>query len=344
MAHKPSFPHDAFVAQGLDGSLSEAEWDAWKEEAGEEELKRIIAAVDQFEVPATRTKTEAWDQLSTKIQDEQIFAVVDQWEVPATKTKTEAWAQFAATIEEKNTETAKVRSMTPMRWVASIAAVVVILFGVGYLMRDTSVNYSTNIGEKLSVRLPDNSEVILNANSSLSFDPDSWDEKRYVSLDGEAYFKVEKGQTFTVGTDQGSVSVLGTEFNVQDRPEVWAVQCYHGKVEVKASTESIILTAGESTELESKQLKALNFEPNENQIWLNDFVAFDDVQLQEVVAELERQYKIEVVWPTDLDPTSSYSGGFPHNNLTSALQLVFGPSNYLAKLEGGEKVYLSPIQ
>lgn len=342
MAHIPSFPHDAFLAKWLEGELSETEWNAWKEEAGEEELNRIIASVDQLEIPATRTKAEAWEEFSTKLQDEQIFATVDQWEVPATRTKTEAWGQFAATLDEKDTKTATVRKMSPMRWASSIAAAVIILLGVGYLFRDTSVNYSTQVGQKLSVKLPDNSEVILNANSSLSFDPDSWDEKRFVSLDGEAYFEVEKGQTFTVGTDQGTVSVLGTRFNVQDRPEKWAVQCYSGKVEVKAKAESIILTAGQSTELVAKSLKPLTFEPNESQMWVNDFVAFEETPLKEVVFELERQYSIEVVWPAELDPIRSYTGGFPHDDLDAALKLVFGPSNYLAKLEGDRKVFLSP--
>ncbi|MFK7922931.1 MAG: FecR family protein [Bacteroidia bacterium] len=342
MAHIPSFPHDAFLAKWLAGELSETEWNAWKVEAGEEELNRIIATVDQLEVPTSRTKAEAWEQFAAKLQDEQIFAAVDQWDVPAIRTKTEAWEQFAATLEEKNTETAKVRKMSPMRWVSSIAAAVIILLGVGYLLRDTTVNYNTQVGEKLSVLLPDNSEVILNANSSLSFDPDSWDEKRFVTLDGEAYFEVEKGQTFTVGTDQGTVSVLGTRFNVQDRPEKWSVQCYSGKVEVKAKTESIILTAGQSTELANKSLRPLTFEPNESQMWVNDFVAFEATPLNEVVVELERQYNIEVVWPSELDATKSYTGGFPHNDFDSALKMVFGPSNYLAKLEGGRKVYLSP--
>lgn len=311
MAHTPSFPHDSFLAKWLAGELTDAEWNAWKEEAGEEELQRIINTVDQWEVPATRTKDEAWAQFAAGLQD----------------------------IEEKSTP---VRSLRPLRWI-SVAAAVIVLTGVAYLFRDTTQTYTTGIGGKELVSLPDGSSVQLNANSSLSFDPANWEDDRSVQLDGEAFFSVAEGKKFTVSTDQGTVSVLGTSFNVHDRPESWSVQCYTGKVEVKSQAQTLILTAGERAELSSDLLEELTFEANQEQLWTSDFVRFDDVLLSEVVAELERQYEIELVWPEGLSPNQSYTGGFPHGNLDNALQMVFGPSNYLPKLKDGEnKVYLSP--
>ncbi|MEL7343056.1 MAG: FecR domain-containing protein, partial [Bacteroidota bacterium] len=223
MAHIPSFPHDSFLAKWLSGELSDAEWDAWKEEAGEEELQRIINTVDHWEVPATRSKDEAWTQFAAGLQD----------------------------IEEKSTP---VRSLRPLRWI-SVAAAVIVLASVAFLLRDTTQTYTTSIGGKEIVSLPDGSTVQLNANSSLSFDPADWEDERSVQLDGEAFFSVAEGKTFTVQTDQGSVSVLGTSFNVHDRPESWSVQCYTGKVEVKSQTQTVILTAGERAEFSRNTLE-----------------------------------------------------------------------------------------
>jgi len=56
--------------------------------------------------------------------------------------------------------------------------------------------------------------VVLNSKSTISFNKTDWKNNRQLTLDGEAYFKVEKGSTFTVNTNNGSVTVLGTQFNV----------------------------------------------------------------------------------------------------------------------------------
>jgi ferric-dicitrate binding protein FerR (iron transport regulator) len=70
--------------------------------------------------------------------------------------------------------------------------------------------------------LPDNSTVILNANSSLRYQ-ENWEAEllREVWVDGEAFFSVvhtHNHQRFRVNvTDDLKVEVLGTEFNVKDR-------------------------------------------------------------------------------------------------------------------------------
>ncbi|MEL6652379.1 MAG: DUF4974 domain-containing protein, partial [Bacteroidota bacterium] len=119
--------------------------------------------------------------------------------------------------------------------------------------------------------------------------------------------------------------------------------CYTGTVEVKAKTQTVILTAGESAQLSRNTLEEVTFEANQEQLWTSEYVYFEKTPLKEVVAELERQYNIELIWPDGLSPDRVYNGGFPHNDLDNALDLVFLPSNYLPKLkDGGNKVYLSP--
>jgi transmembrane sensor len=43
---------------------------------------------------------------------------------------------------------------------------------------------------------------------------DDWSKERTLSLEGEAFFEVQKGSKFSVVTSDGIVEVLGTSFDV----------------------------------------------------------------------------------------------------------------------------------
>jgi ferric-dicitrate binding protein FerR (iron transport regulator) len=100
-------------------------------------------------------------------------------------------------------------------------------------------------GEMYAFSLPDQSQVLLNAGSQASFKSWDWSSNRAVSLQGEAYFKVAKGQKFTVETNLGSVTVLGTQFNVKARDNRFEVTCYEGKVQRSLSNEEQIILPGQ---------------------------------------------------------------------------------------------------
>ncbi len=102
------------------------------------------------------------------------------------------------------------------------------------------------IAEKTAVELPDLSQVKLNAQSRLTFNKKSWNKKREVVLDGEAYFKVAKGSKFSVITKDGTVTVLGTQFNVKHRDNYFEVVCFEGSVGVEYKESSVTLKPGYS--------------------------------------------------------------------------------------------------
>lgn len=107
-------------------------------------------------------------------------------------------------------------------WAA--AASLVIMLGVGlYFFRDTkkeatffATSYTTKVGERKRITLPDGSIVWLNAKSNLMLDKAFNKGNREVLLKGEAFFDVKHSKTpFRVHTDQFAVNVLGTAFNVK---------------------------------------------------------------------------------------------------------------------------------
>ena len=132
-------------------------------------------------------------------------------------------------------------------WFFRIAAVLVIGLGLflGFQNFSSSTVYAEN-GALNSFNLPDNSEVVLNSGSEIEYRKWNWSNNRALELNGEAYFKVAKGQKFEVNTSLGKVTVLGTQFNVKQRDNRFDVTCYEGKVKVTYGDTETIITKGMS--------------------------------------------------------------------------------------------------
>ncbi len=235
---------------------------------------------------------------------------------------------------------AKIIGMPRSRWIA-VAASVLVLIGIGSLfflgdspIENTTVSVAN--GERKEVKLPDNSTVSLNANSSIVYNKGSWKEERNVELKGEAFFSVKKGKRFRVTTKHGTVEVLGTQFNVLDRNERTEVICYTGKVRVTDSKgKSTILTKGMAARM-NKGVLTDSWDPeiNEKPDWQLGYSTFENVPLQDVLDELEAQYAIDVKVKADINGRT-YHGAFPHDNLDQALALIFGPMQLNYTKENG---------
>ena len=128
--------------------------------------------------------------------------------------------------KSKQQEIGKVIPLNTNRWLLSIAASIVVLFGLFFILGDDIVTIETNYGEQRTIVLLEGSEVILNSKSTLTYDKDNWENNRELSLEGEGYFKVKKGSTFTVVTDNGNVQVLGTQFNVNSTTDLFEPYCF----------------------------------------------------------------------------------------------------------------------
>ncbi len=101
----------------------------------------------------------------------------------------------------------------------------------------------TGKGEVKQYRLPDGSEITLNANSRLEYHP-SFTEHRQIRLYGEALFTVtkDKDHPFTVNTsDSLATTVLGTRFNIQsyDKSQETRITVVSGIVAVHKGKQSL---------------------------------------------------------------------------------------------------------
>lgn len=227
-------------------------------------------------------------------------------------------------LSQKTVSKPKVITLFNYKSLLKYAAMLVLIF-TGYLYV-TSLDASVTSGlvEKRTTVLPDKSEVVLNAESKIIFNKKSWDKKRTLSLQGEAFFKVAKGKKFDVETNQGIVSVLGTEFNVLSRNNRFIVTCYEGLVEISFKNEKLQLPAGNKVIIENGEIITQNQIAVNKPSWMNNESTFQDSELILVINELKRQYAIEINLE-NVNTKQHFTGTFTHTNLEDALKTITLP-------------------
>lgn len=220
----------------------------------------------------------------------------------------------------------------------SSAAAIAILFSLYFYTNSLTSNFSTSFGEQKNVTLLDGSEVELNAKSILSYKKYNWTSNRKVTLKGEAFFKVTKGATFQVETDNGTVTVLGTEFNINTQEDFFSVQCYEGKVMVIQEKDTTYLTKGNAYQNSNKHIENWNFS-EKKPAWQDGETSFKSAPLDIVIASLEKQFEIEIQLK-NIDTKKLFTGSFSNTDLETALKSVCIPMQINYHIEN-KKVFLS---
>ncbi|MFY0675255.1 MAG: FecR family protein [Bacteroidia bacterium] len=228
-------------------------------------------------------------------------------------------------IDEPKSE-AKVIKLGAWRVAAAIA-----LLAVSSLvfMRFYSNKYSTVQYELADVELPDGSTVKLNENSELSFNPYWWFANRSIIFEGEAFFEVEKGSKFSVVSNNGTTSVLGTSFNINSRGNGYEVYCHTGKVKVEnEQSHTIIEPLQMASTANNGQLETTQVNNDVVLSWTNGLLNFNNASLTTVFAELEAQYDITINVNRKVDLYATYSGIFTKpTNPIDALSIICVSNN-----------------
>ncbi len=295
---------DTFLAKWQAGELSEEERIAFEQSKAFKEFQAISNTASAFKVP--------------EFNVEQSLAT---WKE---KRRSQSIRELPGTY-------ARIKTFSRMQKL-SLAATVLIGAVVSFLyfqsVSISQIEYVNGFGSVAEVTLPDGSEVILGSNSRLRYDESDWHSNREVFLSGEAYFKVENGENFEVITDLGTVSVLGTEFNVKSRNGFFDTTCYEGRVEVKIDEEIRELTAGEEIRYQlNREIQERTFEGESEPTWVNGIISLKEVPLKVALQELEAQFGIEGDFETISD-TLIYTGSFPGDDAESAIRLVMEPFGF----------------
>lgn len=188
------------------------------------------------------------------------------------------------------------------RWVWSSAAAILLLCVALVFWPDPvqeDMVFRTGYGETRHIELPDGSQVLLNANSSITWSGD-WKDRdfREVELDGEAFFDVahKEGMHFEVSTPYVRVDVLGTEFNVKSRDGETGVFLQSGKVNLDVAGEvirTIEMEPGDFVQYDDADKKLVATEQNriqERASWVDGMLEFRNESVPEILNEFENLY------------------------------------------------------
>ncbi len=232
-----------------------------------------------------------------------------------------------------------------------VAAAVALLVAFAALYRfqwGSQQRLVTAYGETRQVWLPDGSQAVLNANSSLTFSRD-WQagQPRQVYLQGEAFFLVRKqptpagGTKFTVRTDGWEVEVLGTAFNVFSRREKRQVVLEHGRVRLRATAGTIItMRPGELVEqLGGNAPVHRVVDPEEFSAWRNREIVFHDTPLRQIAQKIEELHGVRVVIANSAPADVKLTGTYPTDNLDLLLKIVAGAAGVQVAQQGNRVTF-----
>ena len=206
-------------------------------------------------------------------------------------------------------------------------------------------------GIRKKLKLPDGTLVWLNSDSKLSYDSRiNEKKKRVVHLVGEAFFDVvhSEGRPFIVYTDQITIKVLGTAFNVRAYPadKKSETTLLRGSVELSINDraqQKIILNPSETVALEEKNttsekkgksrlIKDLTFlikhivplqigqeEYIEETCWKDNSFVFKNESLEELKPKLERWFNVKIQIESERAKCYHFTGVFKRESIREAL-------------------------
>ena len=246
-----------------------------------------------------------------------------------------------ARLNQKKEAKGKVVKVSWFQPMVRVAAVLAMIF-VGYLLifSDDVTTINSEIAQKTELLLPDQSSVVLNASSTISYIEDKWQEQREVKLKGEAFFKVAKGSQFDVKTTSGIISVLGTQFNVKLRDNYFEVICYEGLVAVKRGNEIVELPPNHMFRIINGEIFTESNINDTAPSWIVNESSFTSIPYEQVIKEFERQYDV-LITTNEVDLERLFTGRFTHNDISLALKSISLPFNLSYELEEDQHIVLS---
>ncbi|MGN6418662.1 MAG: FecR family protein [Pseudobacter sp.] len=208
---------------------------------------------------------------------------------------------------------------------------------------------STPKGRQFQVKLPDGTQVWLNAASSIRYPTRFSGSERCVQVTGEVYFEVaaDSRKPFFVrinGTE--TIEVLGTNFNVNAYNDETAVRVtlLQGVVRVRNEIGTAMLEPGKQAVI-AHDVRKIKVSSGINIVavmaWKNAVFAFSGNSVGELMRQIARWYDVEIVYRSGVPPARTLGGEIGRN--LGLLQVIEGlqEMGLECKLEG-RKLIVGP--
>jgi len=221
----------------------------------------------------------------------------------------DAWMRLEQRLDIKDPVPARVQHrknyipIQPRLAYAFSLMIIALLTGPKIYDLATHITVSAERGGQAKINLTDGTSVRLNSESSLKYKRNFNSESRIVKLNGEGYFQVVKGDfPFTVNTQYGTVTVLGTKFNVLARNENVEVVVNEGAISFipkqdKPKTDKVIVKAGHYANTNDPVPQPLPHP--EYPGWIHDKLILNKTNLEIVCAKIERKFDVNIELASD---------------------------------------------
>lgn len=210
------------------------------------------------------------------------------------------------------------------------------------IVDQTIIKKSTLAGQKMRVKLPDGSQVVLNSETEIAYNlPFTGD--RNVTLKGEAYFEVTKNESrpFIVRSGNITTKVLGTSFNVRSYPNEAenTIAVVTGKVKVSdafGNEAHLVPNKRGVFDLAGKQLLVDSFSMEHEVGWKDGLLIFEEIPVEQVFNTLERWYAIKINLQDDELLKGNYTGRYKNESLEKVMQGIGYTMGFEFKISGKE--------
>jgi transmembrane sensor len=238
--------------------------------------------------------------------------------------------------------------------VASVAALMLFFLKFDFTNEPSSPLVSTpndiqiayrNAGNSIYKKvLPDNSTVWLSPNSSITYPRMFSGQYRNVSLTGEAFFEVtkDKNHPFIIKSNTITTKVWGTSFRVRAFMNLPAeVSVVSGKVSVnpKSVKEEVMLLPNQKVTLSKNNhlIKDVSAAiKDEMRIWKKVSLSFNDVQLSQVFAALNKNFNIKIYSNDSKLNGLEFTGDFTDQSLPAILDMIKESVNATYAIQEGK--------
>ncbi|HKZ37912.1 MAG TPA: FecR domain-containing protein [Chryseolinea sp.] len=264
--------------------------------------------------------------------------------------------EHAKRISESNTPLV---TMTPPKERFAIAyriaaSVILIASVIGYYtyQKNEGTGFKKSVytheGNKMNIVLPDETKVWLNADSRLTYASDFMaGEDRQVYLEGEAFFDVtpDASRPFIVSTSGIAVKVLGTAFNVKSYPNDQKIQTtvVRGKVSVestgKKNGQLVMLSPNQRavfTKESEKIVREEKVDSEEDTLWKDGWIIFDDKPFGYIIETLERWYNVKIIMEDSYSLTCTFSAKFKDKSLEEVLDIFKNTESINYTIDGSK--------
>lgn len=273
------------LAKWMEGTLSKTEEAELSKTVDLVQLRTLLKAQKQYNIEVRPVET-MWADMEQKMQGAQ------------------------AHKNESNT------------WIWAVVFAGFILLGwLSYQTFFAKTKVETVPKETQEILYADGTRVQLSPDSKLRYDESNWENQRLLSLDGQAFFDVKKGSAFIVETPQGTIKVLGTQFDIWVGDDAMRVQCFEGSVQVRKGESQTVLEVGQQVRVNNTGNFAVEKFVAQTPDWLRNERVYQQDKISDVLDDITRFYDVQVLL-NGIDKDATFSGTLPTDNLENAARYL----------------------